>query len=176
MGQAEQNGLNGAHIVWPKDTSWLFHVFQYLFGNISRSIISVSYGVLVVIKPNLLHIRWTWTSTHIPYLSNATVSTKLAVFLPTPGSSHSLSIVDGILPPNFSSRTVGSIFRCRAFVRKKPIGKISFSILRTVSFFKSSGVLTTLKRRFVTLVVIVSFVRALRIVVTRTLKESRVCS
>ena len=111
IGQPVQSGRSGEQRVCPNETRWLFQVFQYFTGNILRSVISVSNGVLVLINPSRLQMRWTWTSTHIAGKSNPTATVKFAVLRPTPGNSHNSSTVRGKTPPNFSLRTRGNSFK-----------------------------------------------------------------
>ena len=68
-------------------------------GRPARSAASVSSGLLVRTQPSRFAMRWTCVSTQIPGLPNPSVTVRFAVFLPTPGSSRSASIVEGTRPP-----------------------------------------------------------------------------
>jgi len=84
----------------------------------SYSACSVSSGDLVFTHPRRFEIRWTCVSTQMFFwLLNDRISTRLAVFRPTPGSVNNSSIVPGTRPPNFSTRRRHVSFTCFALWR-----------------------------------------------------------
>jgi len=95
--QIEQKGETGEQTFWPYATRRSFISIQYLFGSFSRSTNSVSSGVFVDTNPHRFVILCTWVSTQMPGLPKPMVTTRLAVFLPTPFSFRSSSISSGTL-------------------------------------------------------------------------------
>ncbi len=89
---------------------------QYSFGTVLRSCVSVSSGVFVLTRPIRLLILWTWMSTGIEGMRKAYANTQFAVFLPTPGSLRSSSIVLGTWLRCCSCRILLSCLICFALV------------------------------------------------------------
>lgn len=59
----------------------------------------VSYTFFACTRPRRLLTRNTWVSTGMAGMPKAAISTTEAVFLPTPGSAQSSSMVWGTSPP-----------------------------------------------------------------------------
>ena len=74
-------------------------------GEPPRSAASLSAGVRVWISPQRLEMRCTCTSTQIPGLPKPTVTTRFAVFRPTPLRVRRSSIRSGTRPPYRSRRS-----------------------------------------------------------------------
>ncbi len=89
----------------PHITSNGLNSLQYLLGRSSISFFSVCSGVLVLTSPIWLEIRWTWVSTQIAGIPNASESTKLAVLGPTPLIESNSSLVLGTLPLKRSNKS-----------------------------------------------------------------------
>lgn len=82
----------------PIETKSLLIPLQYFLGTILTNSFSVASGVFVFTHPNKFEILWTCVSTAIAGFPNARFRTKLAVFLPTPGSFKSSPGILGISP------------------------------------------------------------------------------
>ena len=97
-GQIEQCGETGLQRFWPNVTSRSLYVIQWRRGRLARRAFSVSSGVLVLTYPQRFEIRWTCVSTQMPGFPYPTVTTRFAVFRPTPLRVRRSSIVSGTLP------------------------------------------------------------------------------
>src|SRR3972149_920244 len=95
IGQTLHLGEIGRHRCCPNDTKRSLYSIQYFLGSFFLSDISVSSGVLVFMYPSLLDILWTCVSTQIPAFPKPTVTTRFAVFLPTPFNFKSSSKSSG---------------------------------------------------------------------------------
>ena len=104
MGHSPQRGALAPHTSRPKRIHWWFTSRQYSRGKIfsrSCSVLSGSFSCVLGLSASLWAMRFTCVSTAMPStMPKLTLSTMLAVFLPTPGSLVSSSIVWGTSPPN----------------------------------------------------------------------------
>src|SRR4051812_37974143 len=141
MTQPLHRGKLGRQTFWPQVTR-----YRLMWGHHSRSVAaysarSVSSGVFVFTHPSRFEMRWTCVSTQMfCRLRNDRMSTRFAVFRPTPGNRRSSSIVLGTLPSNRSSSSLHVAFTCLALVWKKLTGLINFSIWLTESLLIVCGV------------------------------------
>src|SRR6184192_595312 len=83
---------------------------------------SILTGSVLRVRPSRRVSRVTWVSTANPGMPNATPSTTLAVFLPTPGKVTRSSIRGGTSPPNFSTRAALQAMMVFALTWKNPVG------------------------------------------------------
>src|SRR5881227_3867358 len=88
---------------------------------------SILTGSVLLVRRSRRVSRVTWVSTANPGMPNATPSTTLAVFLPTPGKVTRSSIRGGTSPPNFSTRAALQAMMVFALTWKNPVGLIMAS-------------------------------------------------
>src|SRR5215471_4950671 len=113
--QAPHLGYTGRQTFWPHVTRYRLMIGHQRGGVDLYRACSVSSGVVVFTHPSRFEIRCTCVSTQIFFtLLNARISTRLAVFLPTPGNVSRFSIVSGTRPLNLSTRIRQVSFTCFA--------------------------------------------------------------
>src|SRR5512137_760613 len=103
-GQRLQKGDTGRQVFCPWPTMIVLYAAQCLLGSLALSACSVSAGVLVFTYPSRFDILCTWTSTQMPAPPKARLTTRFAVFRPTPGRVNNSSIESGTFPPYLSIR------------------------------------------------------------------------